>query len=208
MARRGIKDLAIVGGEVCLDFINTVHQYDQKPVLDELLSFDHLLSWALKVNLVNKATHQAFQNKALENAAKAAHSLERIKQIRHNMYRVFSALHQNQLPDPAPLNDIMDFWKKAVARARFTPSPEGGYWTYPQDCSDLNSLIYPVISNALSLLESPDIRRIRLCEASNCTWLFLDLSKNRSRRWCQMEVCGNREKAKRHYDKIRVGGRG
>ncbi|WP_269933447.1 CGNR zinc finger domain-containing protein [Aminobacter sp. HY435] len=53
--------------------------------------------------------------------------------------------------------------------------------------------------SALSLLASGTISRLRICP--NCRWLFLDRSRNGSRQWCDMAVCGNRQKAKRHYDR-------
>jgi len=208
MALRGIEHLATVGGELCLDFINTVHHYDQNPLLDELANFDHLLAWALKVHLVDEATHNAFRNTAWEKPIVTAHKLAQIKQIRHHIYRVFVALDHHRMPDSDALDSLLSVWKTATARARFTPGLTGGHWTYPQDPANLVSLIHPVVSNALRLLESPDLPQIRLCEAHDCSWLFMDRSKNGSRRWCQMEVCGNREKAKRYYDKIRVGGHG
>lgn len=59
------------------------------------------------------------------------------------------------------------------------------------------SLANATVHSSLSLL-SGDIReRLRIC--ANCGWLFLDRSRNRSRIWCDMAVCGNRQKASRHY---------
>jgi len=59
-----------------------------------------------------------------------------------------------------------------------------------------------VALSALMLLEPGNRRRIRIC--ANCSWLFLDRSKNGSRLWCDMTVCGNRRKAKRHYERKRA----
>ena len=58
----------------------------------------------------------------------------------------------------------------------------------------------------LSLLSSGNLRRLRICP--NCNWLFLDRSRNSSRLWCDMAVCGNRQKAKRHYLRHRAPERG
>ncbi len=51
--------------------------------------------------------------------------------------------------------------------------------------------------SALRLIAMPDPQRMKVC--GNCGWLFIDRSKNRSRAWCDMAVCGNRAKANRHY---------
>jgi predicted RNA-binding Zn ribbon-like protein len=53
------------------------------------------------------------------------------------------------------------------------------------------------------LLTSDKLSRVRQCQGENCTWLFLDTSKNHTRRWCEMKVCGNRVKARRHYERKR-----
>jgi predicted RNA-binding Zn ribbon-like protein len=60
-------------------------------------------------------------------------------------------------------------------------------------------MLWPVARSAADLLTSQEQSRVRECAASDCGWLFLDLSRNRSRRWCDMETCGNRTKARRHY---------
>jgi predicted RNA-binding Zn ribbon-like protein len=56
--------------------------------------------------------------------------------------------------------------------------------------------------SALSLLPPARSERIRVC--ANCRWLFLDESRNRSRIWCDMTVCGNRQKAQRHYRRRKI----
>ncbi|CAN7298090.1 CGNR zinc finger domain-containing protein [Phyllobacterium sp. LjRoot231] len=53
--------------------------------------------------------------------------------------------------------------------------------------------------SAISLLEPARLERIKICP--NCHWLYFDESRNRSRRWCDMNVCGNRAKARRHYNR-------
>jgi predicted RNA-binding Zn ribbon-like protein len=67
----------------------------------------------------------------------------------------------------------------------------------------LHRLLWPIAESAAELLTSQEVSSIRLCEAPDCDWLFLDNSRNRSRRWCDMKICGNREKARRHYRRSR-----
>ncbi|MFT4158413.1 CGNR zinc finger domain-containing protein [Shinella sp.] len=55
--------------------------------------------------------------------------------------------------------------------------------------------------SALLLIARPEPERLKICP--NCGWLFLDRSRNRSRAWCDMAVCGNRAKASRHYRRNR-----
>jgi predicted RNA-binding Zn ribbon-like protein len=67
--------------------------------------------------------------------------------------------------------------------------------------SDKASLEAATAHSALRLLDAGTVERLKIC--GHCGWLFLDRSKNRSRAWCDMAVCGNREKAKRHYKRQR-----
>jgi len=68
-------------------------------------------------------------------------------------------------------------------------------------------VLWPVAHDAAELLASDQLPRLRECAADDCCWLFLDESKNRSRVWCDMRVCGNRAKARRHYARTRGGER-
>ena len=75
-------------------------------------------------------------------------------------------------------------------------------WVYSPD--DLTQMLGPVAWSAVEVLQSEDRRALRECEGSNCNWLFLDTSRNHSRRWCSMQSCGNQAKAKRHYQRGRA----
>ena len=57
----------------------------------------------------------------------------------------------------------------------------------------------PIIKSAADLLVSPELKRVKQCADDACGWLFMDKSRNNSRRWCSMKDCGNRAKAHRHY---------
>src|SRR5260370_12175233 len=79
---------------------------------------------------------------------------------------------------------------------------------FTRSCGDLAQTpagpLWPVTEAAANLLTSPDRHYIRECEEGACRWLFLDRSKNHSRRWCDMRVCGNRSKARRFQARLRV----
>jgi predicted RNA-binding Zn ribbon-like protein len=74
-------------------------------------------------------------------------------------------------------------------------------WTSAAD--GLGQILFPVLTSAAELLASPRVGRIRECGSNDCTWLFVDESRNRSRRWCDMRACGNRMKARRHYQRAK-----
>ena len=71
----------------------------------------------------------------------------------------------------------------------------------------LSAPLWPVAHAAANLLVSDQVSRVRMCASDSCDWLFLDLSRNQMRRWCDMKTCGNRVKARRYYERSREGSR-
>ena len=68
-------------------------------------------------------------------------------------------------------------------------------------------MLWPVVQSAVDLMTSPELDRVGQCaDDRGCGWLFVDTTKNRSRRWCDMRDCGNRAKARRHYAKKKSEG--
>ena len=83
---------------------------------------------------------------------------------------------------------------------------EGGYtWVWDEGGRALDSMLWPVARSAADLLTSGELQAVRQCAGRACGWLFLDTSRNRTRRWCDMSVCGNRAKARRHHERLRSG---
>lgn len=87
---------------------------------------------------------------------------------------------------------------QAHLRLIATDSSFAWEWT---ETDQLEFILWQVVRSTADLLTSPERDRIRECAGEDCGWVFLDLSRNRSRRWCDMEDCGNRAKAHRHYDR-------
>ncbi|HYR09186.1 MAG TPA: CGNR zinc finger domain-containing protein, partial [Longimicrobium sp.] len=83
---------------------------------------------------------------------------------------------------------------------------EGGEFAWGwEEGAELDRVLWPVVRDAAELLVSGDLRRVGKCCGDNCDWLYLDTSRNRSRRWCDMQSCGNRAKARRHYHRAKGG---
>ena len=99
----------------------------------------------------------------------------------------------------------MQLTRRATFSAQQVNAPESLYrweWQTNED-SVFDVLWWPVAQAAADLLISDELKLVRWCEAPDCEWLFLDRSRNRSRRWCDMTSCGNRAKARRHYERTR-----
>ena len=94
--------------------------------------------------------------------------------------------------------------RRDVARVQI--SRENGRYIVGFNASEaLDGVLAPITWSAAEFLRDPASARVKECDGETCGWLFLDTSKNHSRRWCEMKDCGNRAKARRHYKKLRQG---
>ncbi len=191
----------LTGGQPALNLANTVSRRDDpERRKDHLETYLDLISFARQSQIVSAKEAQAFREHALHRPSEAQRSFRAAIVLRETLYRVFSAIAQSKQPAPPDLNMIGAFALEAL-RHRALARVNGGYgWKWRSDAgSRLDRILWPIAQSAVELLTSEQLKIVRFCEAPDCEWLFLDHSRNRSRRWCDMTTCGNREKARRHY---------
>ncbi|MFN8497872.1 MAG: ABATE domain-containing protein [Anaerolineae bacterium] len=199
---------SLIAGELCLDFTNTVSGRDKAdphaPVTnDKLASYADLLAWSELAGVLTPSLAARLRSEAEQRPAAALAALERAIALREAMYRVFAARAAAAATDVEDLAVLNDALAAAMARARLIPVGEGFVWDWPDGEDALDRMLWPVARSAAELLTSSRVERVHECEGDTCTWLFVDTSKNHSRRWCDMKDCGNRAKARRHYHRTR-----
>ena len=92
-----------------------------------------------------------------------------------------------------------------MSKMRLVPRGGGYGFVFGGTAAVLDAVLWHVARSAAELLTSGDLGRVRGCASEECGWVFLDTTRNRSRRWCDMKECGNREKARRFYQRSREG---
>jgi predicted RNA-binding Zn ribbon-like protein len=191
------------GGALCLDYVNTWGDR-ARPETDQLRSFADVLAFAGQTGLLD-APHQRrleLRSPAAPDAPGGPGAFDTALDLRESLYRIFAGLARGReapVRDLARLNAVL---KEGLAHLRVEAQPPGRppafAWSFePADLA--TAPLWPIARSAAELLVSPDLPRVTQCDGSNCTWLFLDLSRSRNRRWCSMQSCGNRAKARRHY---------
>jgi predicted RNA-binding Zn ribbon-like protein len=191
--------LRLIGGALCLDFVNTVEDYRGEPPHDHLSNYTELVAWSRHAAILTPRLAEQLTLVAARRREEAGRVHLRALALRATLHRLFTAqlVHHNpQAGDLAALNKILP---QALSQG-WIRSTENGYtwdWTARED--DLAQMLYPIARSAGDLLTSDNLGRVRECEDDTCGWLFVDTSRNHSRRWCSMEDCGNRAKARRHY---------
>jgi predicted RNA-binding Zn ribbon-like protein len=186
----------LVGGHAALDFVNTLDWRFRPGNPEELLtSYDSLLRFAEQSELIT--AKQARRLLGASGSGDAKRVLTESKELRGALAEVFYAGLDGSVPDPGPLKVLERYFKAARNHQKLRWKKLGLAWKWPEMDADPEIPLWLLSSGAAGLMLSDDSRRVRACNNPKCRWLFLDTSKNHSRRWCDMRICGNRMKARR-----------
>jgi len=194
----------LVGGALCLDFVNTVDPRHAAERFDYLSEYRALVAWARHAGAIEVAAASRLLRRAARQPREAKDVLRRAIRLREELYRIFASAMARRPPPRDAFDRLNHELGWAIAAARLTRSRAGFVLQWGDHRSRLDQVLLPVIRSAVDLLIDGPLDRVRECPGpGNCGWLFIDLSKNGSRRWCDMRTCGNRAKAHRHYTRIR-----
>ncbi len=190
----------IIAGDPCLDFINTL---DNRPVPERrkelLTSYRDLADWSVQAGVISDAQRRRWLRLADHRPAAARSVLQRAIRLRETLYALVMDLLRRRPAREEQLRAFTAFMERAFAGLELHSFPGGYRLKWRDNEPTLESILWPIASAASALLTSADSRLIRECDSPDCRWLFLDRSKNHSRRWCDMKVCGNRAKARTFY---------
>jgi predicted RNA-binding Zn ribbon-like protein len=212
----GVLDQADLAA--ALDFANTAEWHAGAEPGERLTSYQVAVQWARTKGILSDADAEHLVARARAHPAEEEQALKRILALREALYRIFSAIAAGSGPDHADVQVLHAELGEALVHLRLgvapaaplgpgeppepgVPEPPGApqfAWTWTGMGDEPTSLLWPVTRSAASLLTSPQLTRVRECAGHPCGWLFLDHSKNGSRRWCDMADCGNRAKARRY----------
>jgi len=200
-ARRQEPGWDLSGGRLCLDFANTLNDRLTDHAQELLNRYTDLVSWSRQVGIVTEREALRLMHKAGRQQVDGAAVLERAIALREAIYRLFSAVAGKRQAPKADLAVLNTALAETLPQSRIVSTAQGFGWGWTDNEEALDRVLWPVVRSAASLLTSGELAAVRECAAANCGWLFLDTSRNRSRRWCNMQVCGNRAKARRHYER-------
>lgn len=194
-------EFQIIAGAVFLDFINTL---DNRPAPErhkELLStYRDLTDWAVQAGVIGAPRRSELWRAAEGHANAARTALRKAIELRECLYRIVSSRLKNRRPASDDLALFNRFLGEALSNLQLQAGGGGFRLDWGETSEQrLDSLLWPVIKSASDLLTSHDWGLVRECDSPSCRWLFIDRSKNHSRRWCDMSTCGNRLKARRFY---------
>jgi predicted RNA-binding Zn ribbon-like protein len=189
-----------VDAERVLAFVNTLAGRPREVPDERLTGYDALVDWAQEQHLISAAAGDRLLAEARKHPHQAAAVLARAKDFREALNGLAGAIDAGRQPNADVLKTIGDCLAAAYANGRLVPHEGTLQWVASAE-DDLERIIWEVARAAGRLVVSPRLARVRACAAFDCGWWFVDDTKNRSRRWCDMKLCGNREKLRRFRSK-------
>jgi predicted RNA-binding Zn ribbon-like protein len=198
------RELPIVGGHLALDFANTVDDPEGPERYDHAGTYPELVGWSVRIGVLTPDQADELLDAAIEHPLVCSLAMRRAHALRRILIDTFTEIAMINSGEPAGTErlateahwaDLRPFVTDAMAHAELAPDDSTYRLTWPET-SQLDAMLWPIGLAALDLLISPQLSRLKKC--AGCPWVFLDQSKNLSRRWCAMSDCGTHEKIRRY----------
>ena len=191
----GTADLFdLVAGEVCLDFVNNRHRWRQAAGDP----YEGLVAWGVAAGLLDESAARGLCLAREECPhGEADHVCDRGDRLAEALKEIFTAVSTHLEVVPEALTSLNEELSTALQNARVGDRDGCYLWGWREDPIALDRPLWPVARNAAELLTSDRLGLVKICTAESCDWLLLDSSRNHSRRWCDMQTCGNRQKVRR-----------
>jgi predicted RNA-binding Zn ribbon-like protein len=202
--QRTTANLDLVGGTLALDFANTgERQLDSPDAPERLGTYEDLVVFARRTGLVGEERAAELIEEGRRRPAAAAAVTVRARELRDAIYAVFSEVALERRPEASDIAVVNRYLAEGMRYRRLEPDERCCGWVWTAGEEPLAQVLWPIVNDAAELLVEGELERVKRCGSETCAWLFVDLSRNRSRRWCDMKDCGNRAKARRHYARRR-----
>ncbi len=193
----------LTGGNVCLDFINTLDDRPAQKPTELLKDYSDLARFGEQTGILTTAQTDALLEKAVLMPQDAADALDHARRLREALYEIFSSLMNHTAVPPSAMEILNRQVHHAALHTHLIQTKQSCEWTFDDLTSSLEGMLWPISRAAAVLLTSANVALVRTCLSPTCQWFFLDTSKNHRRRWCDMTKCGNRAKVRNFYARKR-----
>ena len=197
--------LPLIGSELAFDFTNTASGRGHSSHQDHLQSAENVIDWAVHAKVVGAGDADSLRASIAGDAKLAARLLHEALELRGIVHDIGTQFSSGRRACDQQVDALGKVHAECIAKARLTNHGSGFMWTWDARNAPVEVILGPIALSALTLLTRSDLSRIKMCQGEHCGWLFFDITKNKSRRWCDMEVCGNRAKQRRHQTRQREG---
>ncbi len=189
--------VALIAGDLALNFANSESGRGFPTRQDHLQAPADVVDWLEHSGALDAPSVAVLRLRVAADAAFAAALLGDARRLRDDVHAVAAAIALRIDPPTAALDDLAALYARWLAAAKLAPNGERRGWRWRVDDAPLAAALGPVALAAATLVTERDPTRIKQCGGVACGWLFYDETKNNRRRWCEMEICGNRAKQRR-----------
>lgn len=186
----------------CIEITKTTPWEARDTPGEQLPDYEALLRWAREHEVIGESELRLRELARLD-PERAERVVERARALRGLIYRLLSSLATGNDPAADDTTELNRLLSEAGTHRVIRIGPDACEWSWEDSSDPLEYPLWPVVWSVGELLTSEERARLRLCDAHDCGWLFIDASRNRSRRWCDMGGCGNREKVRRYRERQR-----
>lgn len=198
-------DLTLTG-RLSLDFANTVEWRTGDHPEELLNSYADLARWSRHTGLLTERAARHLLREAARRPEEAQTILDEAKDLRETIFRTCSAVATGHQPAKSDIDRLNARLSEALSHLQVARVTGGFTYEWANTEDRLDSMLWAVARATGELLvDAEALAQLRECAGAGCGWLFVDTSRNKSRRWCMMGICGNRAKARRHYEQVKSG---
>ena len=196
----------LVGGSVPLDFINTLDDRFTSEPKELLKSYADLARFAEDTRILEPPEAGHFSHLSQQSPREAERALRAAIELREAMFEVIWAIVRHKAVPRTALRKLNEYLQRSAQHSSLVQAKEKFEWRFNVTPDNFEAPLWPIARAAAELLSSDHLEFVRACASETCQWLFLDLSKNHRRRWCDMTKCGNRAKVRSFYARQKKNG--
>jgi predicted RNA-binding Zn ribbon-like protein len=200
MTTEPIQNLSLIGGNLSLDFVNTAGNHLSDHPSEWLHTYRDLVIWGKRAGALTVAEADRLLTWSDEQPEQAKGALIRAHALREMTFSLFLSAVRGETPKELSLKAFNRLLAFAPPRVGISPDGAKYAWQFSGEIEH-DTVSWRVLWSAADLLTADQLAQVKMCEGDECGWLFLDTSRNQSRRWCSMADCGNRAKANRYYQR-------
>jgi predicted RNA-binding Zn ribbon-like protein len=186
----------LVAGHPSLELLNTISDWTAAEPRDYLPELAEAFRLGILVGLLTPAEAKRLA------ALPAGTELRRLKELRSRLQRIVRSAIDGTAPDEEDLAALARDAADAARDVELRMSGDRLKRVIPVDKAGVATLRWRLVETAITLLTSDELARVGACPT--CGWFFLDTTRNRSRRWCSMAMCGSVSKSHRYYWRTRA----
>ncbi len=198
-----------IAGVLCLDFVNTVggrvgsdakRGFRYRVLTEKLNAFEDLAQWAESAGVLSRLEARKAARSSASQSPDARGALHRAITLREAFYRICKCLLEEVPPTASDMVVLNLELANAQTHKRLKFRNAAFAWSWDEPNS-FDRILWSVLDSAATFLASSAVASLRQCPGDDCGWLFLDESRNGSRQWCEMQICGNRAKLRRFRER-------